>query len=307
MANEEHLRILRQGVDAWNRWRNENRDIKPALSNANLSRAYLSNANLSRANLIKAKLRGADLTDANLTDANLSRANLIKANLSGADLTHAYLSRASFDSTVLADIDLSTVKGLDACTHYGPSTIDHRTLARSGQLPLSFLRGVGLPDNYIDYIPSLFNQPIQFYSCFISYSHKDEEFAKRLHADLQDKGVRCWYAPEDLVIGSKIRVGIDEAIRRYDKLLLILSVNSVNSQWVEQEVETALEKERQGKQLVLFPIRLDNAVMDSGDGWTRHIKNTRNIGDFTQWTDYDAYQKGLERLIRDLKAALEST
>jgi hypothetical protein len=163
-----------------------------------------------------------------------------------------------------------------------------------------------LPDTFIDYIPSLFNQPLQFYSCFISYSSRDQEFAERLYADLQNKGVRCWYAPEDLPIGAKIRVGIDEAIRRYDKLLLILSDASVNSQWVEQEVESALENEREGNKLVLFPVRIDSAVMDSREGWTRLIKNTRNIGDFSNWKDYDAYQKGLERLVRDLKTALQA-
>src|SRR6202035_3144656 len=76
------------------------------------------------------------------------------------------------------------------------STIDHRTLQKSGPLPFSFLRGVGLPDRLIDYLPSLLAQAIQHYSCFISYSTKDEEFARRLHADLQDKGVRCWFSPE---------------------------------------------------------------------------------------------------------------
>ena len=163
---------------------------------------------------------------------------------------------------------------------------------------------MGLPDTFIDYIPSLFNQPIQFYSCFISYSHQDEAFAKRLHADLQDKGVRCWYAPEDLPIGEKIRVGIDQAIRRHDKLLLILSEHSVNSQWVESEVESALEKERESNKLVLFPVRIDDTVMQNRDGWPRAIKNTRNIGNFCNWKDYDAYQQVFERLVRDLKTSL---
>jgi hypothetical protein len=53
-------------------------------------------------------------------------------------------------------------------SHYGPSPIDIRTLQRSGPLPLVFLRGVGLPDALIDYLPSLLNQSIQLYSCFIS-------------------------------------------------------------------------------------------------------------------------------------------
>jgi hypothetical protein len=55
----------------------------------------------------------------------------------------------------------------------------------------------------INYLPSLLNQPIQFYSCFISYSSKDQKFADRLHADLQNKGVRCWFAPHDMAIGAR--------------------------------------------------------------------------------------------------------
>jgi hypothetical protein len=82
--------------------------------------------------------------------------------------------------------------------HLGPSTIDHRTLLKSGRLPLAFLRGCGLPDTLIDYLPSLLSEAIEFYSCFISYSTKDREFAERLHADLQNKGVRCWFAPHDI-------------------------------------------------------------------------------------------------------------
>jgi hypothetical protein len=81
----------------------------------------------------------------------------------------------------------------------------------------------------------------QTFSCFISYSSKDQEFADRLHADLQNKGVRCWFAPHDMPIGAKIIDAIDEAIRLRDKVLLILSENSVASDWVEEEVTRALD------------------------------------------------------------------
>jgi hypothetical protein len=60
---------------------------------------------------------------------------------------------------------LSTCKNLETIRHHGPSTIDIRTLQRSGPLPLAFLRGVGLPDTLIEYLPALLNQAIQFYSC----------------------------------------------------------------------------------------------------------------------------------------------
>src|SRR5262249_56555477 len=125
--------------------------------------------------------------------------------------------------TVFGDTTLTAIQGLETCQHYGPSTLDHRTLAKSGPLPLAFLRGCGLPDALIDYLPSLLNEPFQFYSCFISYAIRDHAFAARLHADLQNKGVRCWFAPEDLKIGDRICPRIAQTIHVYDKLLTVLA------------------------------------------------------------------------------------
>jgi hypothetical protein len=168
-------------------------------------------------------------------------------------------------------------------------------------LPLPFLRGCGLPDALIDYLPPLLAEPVQFY-CFLSYASKDHAFAERLYADLQNNGVRCWFAPEDLPIGAKTRASIDESIRVCDTLLLILSKYSVTSQWVEQEVETALARERQQGTTILFPVRIDNTVMALETGWPALIRNTRNIGDFRRWKQHDVYQKVLKRLPRDLTA-----
>jgi hypothetical protein len=134
------------------------------------------------------------------------------ANLRAANLVEAVFSRTVFDNTTLADTCLKDVEGLDECYHHGPSTVDHRTLTRSGRLPLVFLRGCGLPDKLIEYLPSLLEEAIQFYSCFISYSTKDQDFADRLYSDLQNKGVRCWFAPHHVQGGKKIHEQIDEAI-----------------------------------------------------------------------------------------------
>jgi hypothetical protein len=253
-------------------------------------------------------LTGADLTWARLYGTDLAGVDLIRAilnraDLTGADLTEANLREANLANTVFGDTTLSNVKGLDLCMHEGPSTIDHRTLQRSGPLPLSFLRGVGLPDNLIDYLPSLLNQPIQYFSCFISYSSKDQEFADRLHADLQDKGVRCWFAPHDMPIGGKIIDAIDEAIRLRDKVLLILSEHSVASDWVEEEVTRALDEERSRKATVLFPIRVDDAVLNTREAWAHGLRIQRHVGDFRLWEKRDAYQKALERVLHDLKVA----
>jgi hypothetical protein len=101
MPDEEHLKILKQGVEQWNKWRLENA-IKPDLSGANLI-----GANLLRAYLIDAYLSFADLSGANLIDANLSGANLIGANLNGANLNGAYLSGANLSGANLSGAKLS--------------------------------------------------------------------------------------------------------------------------------------------------------------------------------------------------------
>jgi TIR domain/Pentapeptide repeats (8 copies) len=239
VANEEAVKQLKwiDGATKWNAWR----EAHPGADAANLSDANLVGANLITANLVGADLSGADLTGAILVGANLVTANLVGADLIGAilvgaNLTGANLTDVHLSETIFSNVDLTGVIGLETCTHRGPSTIDHRTLQRSGTLPLAFLRGVGLPDNLIEYLPSLLNQAVQHYSCFISYSAKDRDFADRLYADLQNKGVRCWFAPHDLRIGKKILDEIDAAIRLRDRVLLILSEHAINSDWVEDEV-----------------------------------------------------------------------
>jgi hypothetical protein len=119
--------------------------------------------------------------------------------------------------------------------------------------------------------------------------------------------VRVWFAPHDLAIGARIRPAIDESIRLHDKLLLVLSEASVSSQWVEQEVETALAREReQDGKTVLFPIRVDDAIMEIKSGWPALLRNTRNVGDFTRWKEHDSYQRAFDRLMRDLRAEVKN-
>jgi len=282
--------------------------IRAQLSNVNAHHAYLidarlGGATLTHANLSEGHLSMADFTDANLQEANLSNANMTDAVFISTDLTATEVTSAKLWRTLFADVDLSTVKGLDTVMHIGPSYIDLSTIARShGTILDAFLRGTGVADTIIDSIHSLVHRPIGYATCFISYADEDLNFAEQLYADLQRNGVRCWFAPEDLKIGDKIRSRIDESIHLYDKLLLVLSQHSVSSQWVEQEVETALEKERKEQRTMLFPIRLDNAVMEIEGNWPALIRNTRNIGDFTHWKRHDAYQKAFDRLLRDLKA-----
>jgi uncharacterized protein YjbI with pentapeptide repeats len=295
--------------------------INANLSATNLFRANLFRANFGGAKLIAANLRGTNLIDANLSKAQLNDANLNEANLSGANfiaaklfrtnftganLTGADLSGATTGITIFGNLDLRTVKGLENMKHEGPSIIGTDTLERSeGDIPETFLRGAGLSDTFITYARSLVQSPIYYYTCFISYSNKDELFAKRLHNDLQQEGVRCWFAPEDMDVGDKIKHRIDESIRLYDKLLLILSEHSITNSWVAYEVERALNKEPQGVPNVLYPVRVDQAILTCTTDWARDIKETRHIGDFEHWTDPEKYQANFQRLLRALRGKQE--
>jgi uncharacterized protein YjbI with pentapeptide repeats len=289
------------------------------LKGANIALANLTIATLEQASLIGAVLRGADLRKANCIMANLHRACLQEANLTEARLDFAtlhqtylqgtVLRQAIFFQTALADVNLTKAIGLEECIHHGPSFIDFHTL-RYGPLPLAFLRGCGLPNNLIESLPSLLNA-LQFHSCFISYSTKDQEFAKRLHADLQDKGVQCWFASRDIQGGKKIHEQIDQAIRVHDKLLLVLSEHSMNSEWVKTEIAHARQREISENKRVLFPIRLVDFETirnwkcfdaDTGKDSAREIREYF-ISDFSNWKEHDAYQEAFNRLLQDLKAA----
>jgi uncharacterized protein YjbI with pentapeptide repeats len=415
MANEEHLKTLKHGVEAWNSWRQENPDVIPDLkramlreaqlsyidlNNADMTYADLSNANLNRAHLSHASLRGAtlkrtylksatlskaDVSDADLSNADLSNARadradfsrarfsgsiLIRADLSdaklnyarfshsmlysadlgradlsyshlthadlsfagltysnmqGADLTYAnlcsailegaILTKAMIGWTVFANVDLSPVKELDTLKHVGPSFISIDTLYRSGgNIPPVFLHGCGVPDDLASFLPSVIDgeKALELYSCFISYSNKDEEFAKRLHSRLQDEQIRVWFAPEDIKGGEMLEEQIDRAIQVHDRLLIVLSRNSLQSQWVLTEIRKARKAEGKEKRRKLFPIRLVSfeelldwqcVDADSGSDLAREVRQYF-IPDFSNWKDRDSFETAFSRLLRDLKAQI---
>ena len=289
MASDEHLVILRQGVEVWNSWRSKNDKIIPYLFEANLS--------------------GANLNEADLERANLSGANLSEADLYGTHLSEADLSEVSFINTVFANSDLRDVKGLKSAVHDGPSTIGIDTIFQSnGKIPHKFLQDAGVPEVFIEYMGSMTGQAIKFYSSFISHSTKDKEFADRLHADLRKEGIRCWFAPEDMKGGKKVHHQIMDAINYYDKLLLVLSEASINSDWVAYEIKKAREREKQTRKQKLFPVSLiDYNILRSWelfdtDTVTDLAAEVRSyyIPDFTNWKNHDEYMTEFKRLVRDL-------
>lgn len=338
MANPEHVKRLCDGVTAWNAWREANPAVDPDLSgadlsttefrsaemgtqffgpdltNANLSGAALRQANLREARLHGANLRGADLLEANLLltnliEANLSKANLSEAYLGGAYLHGANLSQATCHATVFSNVDLSRVVGIETIDHRGPSTIGVDTLFKSdGKIPDVFLRGAGVPEIVIEYLGSMIGKALEFYSCFISYSHADRAFARRLHDALQGRGIRCWLDEHQLLPGDVIRDQISEAIKISDKVLFCASHHSLASWWVDKELTSTFAKEERlskkvgQKVLALIPLNLDGSLFTWESGWADEVMG-RLAADFTGWeTDNAQFEVQFERMVKALRS-----
>lgn len=145
------------------------------------------------------------------------------------------------------------------------------------------------------------NQPQAYPSCFISYSSQDETLSKKLYADLQANGVTCWFAPHNLIPGDHFREKIEQAIGIQDKLLLILSQESVQSHWVAHEVRRAINREVNQNTTILFLIRIDDTLLTNASPWAKDLRENRYIGNFTEWIMEAVYQEKLATLLQQLK------
>jgi hypothetical protein len=350
LSRDANLRKIKEGVDAWNIWAealaSQNLDWRANLRDANLEgldlrgaqlrRAILSGANLKGVNLADAQLRGAkfrnadlqgaDLSGSNLRRANFEGANLKGTNLSGAsllsvNLAHAVLDDTNFREAVLGNTffvatNLAGAKGLKKAVHSTPSHISIETLVQSqGQLPDSFLRGVGLSPRLQSIIHGArsvrevaFEQWLReggstrLATCFISYSRKDRQFVQKLRDQLNEIGIDYWYDDERLKGGQNISDSVVEAIEKRDKTILVLSNNSIASDWVTVEIKHAFKEEEKRKNTVLVAVKIDTDI-DVASPLLVKIERTKIVDFSRAMDDADRFQRAFTELTRALASS----
>lgn len=298
------------------------------LRGAGLWRANLSSANLSGANLSGAVLDETSLTDADLSHSNLREATFLTTNLCRANLVGADLSGAKFSAVICADLNLSSVIGLDIIVHSGPSTLGLDTLYKSrGTIPVEFLRGCGfsewetmtarlyepdLTDEAADTLiyelrRSRVGSAIQIRRLFISHSYHDSAFIGALEPKLNAHGIRFWRDTHDLKVG-RLEAQLTRAISLNATVLLVLSENSVKSDWDEWEAANARKLEKTLNRDVLCPITLDNAWRTcQWPGPLRRQIEDYHVLDFSRWRDASWRDGQFAKLIEGLQLFYRGT
>ena len=276
---------------------------KADLSQANVSRAVMKNAILVNTNLSGADLSGADLSGANLKKANLVGTNLTNVNLEGADLTDAIIG-----ATLFGNVNLSNTIGLESLVHLGPSTVGIDSIYKSkGTIPVVFLKNAGVPDHLIDYIELFVDRNEKYYSCFISCAGRDQEFAENLQSYLKTHGVRCWLTTEKMKRRDRRHKIINSAVTIHDKVIMILSENSVERDWTENEIEAALQKENKDGKAVILPLAIDDAIKFTEKPWALKMRRSHWIHDFSMWEDSNEFQEAFSQLLSELNADEENS
>ena len=294
------------------------------LEGADLSSSDLTGANLDEIRINNVKLTGANLTETYMRNSELNFADFCNSKLNRADLSGSELFNVSFVGADLRQAKLNRAKLINAkLTGAKLFGIQPYELRLDGTECLyAYLDPEGTqrtpkernfyPGEFDDFFKDYFFQPeasTMFPTCFISYSHTNKAFAKKLWSDLQESGISCGYAPEDMKGGRKVHEQIGDAIGRQDKLLLVLSEDSMNSDWIAYEIKKARKREKAEGRQILFPVRLVDweAVkrweLFHADTVTDLAEEVRQyfIPDFSDWDNPEEYQKAFDRLLADLK------
>jgi hypothetical protein len=127
-------------------------------------------------------------------------------------------------------------------------------------------------------------------SIFLSHSSKDKFFVRTLTDHLRSYGVKVWIDEAEINIGDSLIEKIGRAIEGTDYVGVVLSHNSINSEWVQKELQMALQREIKGKKVVVLPILIETVELPP------FLKDKL----YADFTNPEKYENELPKLLRVL-------
>ena len=292
----------------------QNADLSGAdLSHADLWCANLAEANLQGANLTGANLAWADLGGADLRNCRLAAANLEVANLEGADLRGAWFIRpwltgssmenCLLEMTLLADCDLSQVRGLASIRHSGPSVVGSDTLARSrGMIPDEFLQRAGVAGPFIAAQNEIYRSGQRAPKILLINSIKDSELSARIHQDLQLSGVSSWALAADDEAALRADQGVLERTIFYDLLVLLCSTEALANPHINRLFTHLEPGAGAAHQPGLITVATDGLLYSSQDRLCAQLRQTKVV-DLRGWSEEWCFRRGMDRLAEAIASA----
>lgn len=289
--------------------------VRTNFSETDLSHADFIHAEISRTDLSNSILQYTDFSLVNLFYCNFNNSDLKYAKflmtiLTGCNFKNANADQVVFGFAIFADIDLSEIKGLETAYYPMPITVGIDSIIRTkGRIHENFLQAARVPKQLVEYVNSLTDvSPIQYYSCFISYSNEDIEIAEKLYSDLRSNGIQVWFFPKDAKWGEFLWREIEDGIKVYDKVIMLCSKNSLTSTAVLDEMEKALWKEasylKQHEKEISFllPVSLDDYIFNQWEHPAKSRILRKVVGNFSGCeSDIEKYKISFNNLLSILQ------
>jgi hypothetical protein len=234
----------------------------------NFTRGYLMDSAFGEADFFGAVFAGSRLT-ANFREAYFARSRWTDALSIGSRFDEAIFGFTVMHKSMIVacsfpgvrviapcDIDASTVSVSITANSVAIAPLNNKNdpdshsarveLLETLQSTQRFFLLAGVERNLVQsYLRGMASLSRNYETAFISYSSEDEELAEKLWRRLQTAGIDTWFAPHNMQGGRTILEQISDAIDGQSKMILVLSVSSIRSNWVATEVRRAVNVERE--------------------------------------------------------------
>lgn len=316
------------------------------ISRTNLIGSNFQQANLIDATFESCIMIGVDLYNANCEGTKFFGGTLEEACLVNTDLSNSILigvdfNKALFFNTTFYGSGLGMLRNLDKVefaevpenaksffpSDFSPVKLDIRCIEITAEMQSKFGTNKELETtstkDFIDFLKRnkigtkfikaylSMTEPDEddFQSVFISYSTSDQAFADTLYKELRKSGVQTWYAPKNMLGGKTIYEQVRTAIQSSDRVLLVLSENSIKSKWVSTEINHAYSLEQNGLKKVLFPVSIvkydtikEWFLFDSDEGidLAKYIRSYF-VPDFSNWQSRTSFKSSFIKLLQALR------